>query len=117
MRYVQHCPFKTITPSNSGACPKDLDEDLLKSIVGGVEKDEHELQDDGELDMELTTHNEGMHGDTALEPSCESRNTNTSDDQVMDMLCGELELVHSSSSTVRYMRRTVVLVMSWRRLI
>ena len=44
MRYAQHCPFKIITPSSLGSSPRNWDEDLLKGIVGGVKKDEHEVQ-------------------------------------------------------------------------
>ena len=36
---------------NFGSQPKDLDEDILKHIVGGVKKDEHEVQVVGELDL------------------------------------------------------------------
>ena len=36
-----------------GSQPKDLDEDLLKSIVGGGKKDEHEVQVVGELHLEF----------------------------------------------------------------
>ena len=82
-----------------GSRPKDLDEYLLKSIVGGVEKDKHEVQVDGEIDMESTVHDEDVHEEVALELSCESSVTNTSDRQIVDNLCGELELVHSSSPT------------------
>ena len=48
--------------------PKDLDQDFLKNIVGGVEKDEPEVQVDGELDLELTVHDEDVHEEIALEP-------------------------------------------------
>ena len=55
-----------------GSQPKDLDEDLLKGIVGGGKKDEHEVQVVGELHLELTVHDEDVHEEIALEPSCES---------------------------------------------
>ena len=58
-----------------GSRPKNLDEDLLKSIVGGVEKDKHEVQVGDELDMELTVHDE----EVASELYCESSDTSTSD--------------------------------------
>ena len=76
-----------------------MDQDFLKNIVGGVEKDEPEIQVYGELDLELTTHDEDVHEEIALKPSCESRDTNTSDSQIVDKPCDELELVHSSSPT------------------
>ena len=79
--------------------PKDLDEDLLKSIVGGAEKDEHEVEVNGELDMELTVHDEDVHEEIALEISCESSDTDKFDSQIVDKLCGELELGHSLSFT------------------
>ena len=41
--------------------PKDLDQDFLKNIVGGVEIDEPKVQVDGELDLELTIHDEDVH--------------------------------------------------------
>ena len=75
-----------------------LDEDLLKGIIGGVKKDEHEVQVVGELDLELTVHYEDVHEEIALEPSCDSSDTSTSDSQIVDKPC-ELELVHSSSPT------------------
>ena len=74
-----------------GIHPKDLDEDLLKGIVGGVKKDEHEVQVAGELHLELTIHDE---------PSCESSDTSKFTSQIVDKPCDELELVHSSSPTV-----------------
>ena len=79
-----------------------MDEDLLKSIVGVVEKDEHEVQVDGELDMELILHDEDVPEEVALELYCESSVTSTSDRQIVDNLCGELELVHPSSSTAGF---------------
>ena len=78
-----------------GSQPKDLDQDFLKNIVG-VKKDEPKVQVDGDLDLELTVHDEDVHEEIALEPSCESSDTNTSDSQIVDKLCDELELVHSS---------------------
>ena len=42
-----------------------------------------------------------MHEEIALEPSCESSDTNTSDSQIVDKPCDGLELVHSSSPTTR----------------
>ena len=60
-----------------GSQPKDLDEDLLKGIVGGVKKDEPEVQVDGELDLELTVHDEDVHEEIALEPSYESSDMST----------------------------------------
>ena len=35
-----------------GSQPKDLDQDFLKNIVEGVEKDEPEVSVDGELDLD-----------------------------------------------------------------
>ena len=101
MRYVQHCPFEDYYTINFGRQPKDLDQDFLKNIVGGVEKDEPEVQVDGELDLELTVHDEDVHEEITLEPSCESSDTNTSVSQIVDKMCDELELVHSSSPTTR----------------
>ena len=40
-----------------------------------------------------------MHEEIALEPSCESSDTNTSNSQIVDKLRDELEFVHSSSPT------------------
>ena len=40
-----------------------------------------------------------MHGEIALEPSCESSDTSTFTSQIVDKPCDELELVHSSSPT------------------
>ena len=76
-----------------------MDEDLLKSIVGGVKKDEHEVQVDDDLDLDLMVHDEDVHEEVALNPSGEYRDTDTFDSRIVDMLSGELELVHSSSST------------------
>ena len=59
-----------------GSHPNDWDEDLLKGIVGGVKKDEHEVQV-VELDWELTIHDEDVHEEIALEPSCASSDTST----------------------------------------
>ena len=42
-----------------------------------------------------------MHEKIALEPSCESSNTSTFASQIVDKLCDEMELVHSSSPTAR----------------
>ena len=50
--------------------------------------------------MELTVHDEDVHEEIALEPSCESSDTSTFASQIVDKPCDELELVHSSSSTV-----------------
>ena len=82
-----------------GSQPKDLDQDFLKNIVGGVEKDKPKVHVDGELDLELTVHDENVHEEIALEPSCESSDTSTSDSQIVDKPCDELDLVHSSSPT------------------
>ena len=79
--------------------PKDWDEDLLKGIVGGVKKDEHEVKVVGELGWELTVHDEDVHEEIALEPSCESSDTSTFASQIVDKPCDELDLVHSSSPT------------------
>ena len=62
-----------------GSQPKDLDQDFLKNIVGRVEKDEPEVQVDGDLDLVLTVHHDDVHEEIALEPSCESSDTSTSD--------------------------------------
>ena len=51
---------------------------------------------DGELDLELIVHDEDVNKEIALESSCESRHTGTSDSQIVDKPCDELELVHSS---------------------
>ena len=57
---------------------KDLDQDFHKNIVGGVDKDEPEVQVYGELDLELIVHDEDVHEEIELEPSCESSDTSTS---------------------------------------
>ena len=79
-----------------GSQLKDLDQDFLKNIVG-VEKDEPEVQVDGEIDLELIVHDEDVCEEIALELSCDSSDTNTSDSQIVYKSCDELELVHSSS--------------------
>ena len=53
--------FKDYYTSKFESQPKDLDEDLLKSIVGGGKKYEHEVQVVGELHLELTIHDEPSH--------------------------------------------------------
>ena len=40
-----------------------------------------------------------MHEEIALEPFCESSDTSTFASRIVDKLCDELELVHSSSPT------------------
>ena len=82
-----------------GSQPKDLDQDFLKNIVGGVEKDEPKVQVDGELDLELIVHDEDVHEQITLEASCESSDTSTFASHIMDNPCDDLELVHSSSPT------------------
>ena len=82
-----------------GSQPKDWDEDLLKGIVGGVKKYENEAHVVGELHLELIVHNEDVHEEITLEPSCESSDTSTFTSQIVDNPCDELELVHSSSPT------------------
>ena len=82
-----------------GSQPKDLDEDLLKYIVGGGKKDEHEVQVLGELHLELTIHDEDVHEEITLEPSCEFSDTSKFASQIVDQQCDELELVQSSSPT------------------
>ena len=42
-------------------------------------------------------HDEDVHEEIALEPSCESSDTITYDSQIVDKPCDGLELVHSSS--------------------
>ena len=74
-----------------------MDHDFLKNIVGGVEKDEPIVQVDGELNLELTVHDEDVHEEITLKPSYVSSDTNTSDSQIVDKSCDELELIHSSS--------------------
>ena len=78
-----------------------MDEDLLKGIGWGGKKYEHEVQVVGELHLELIVHDEDVHEEIALEPSCESSNTSTFVSQIVDKPCDELELVHSSSPTAR----------------
>ena len=51
--------------------------------------------------MELTVHDEDVHEEIALEPSCESSDTSTFASQIVDKLCDELELAHSSSPKAR----------------
>ena len=82
-----------------GSQPKDLDEHLLKGIVGRGKKDEHEVQVVGELHLELTVDDEDVHEEIALETSCESSDTSTFASQIVDKSCDELELVKSSSPT------------------
>ena len=48
----------------------------------------------------MTVHDEDVHQEVALELSCESRDTNSFDGQIVDRPCGKMELVHSSSSIV-----------------
>ena len=64
-----------------------------------MEKDKPKVQVDGELDLELTVHDEDVHEEIALEPSWESSSTSTPDSQIVDKPCDELELVHSLSPT------------------
>ena len=81
--------------------PKDLDEDLLKSIVGGVKK--VRAWSTGwrwawfGFDSTWWRYDE----EVALKPFCESSDTDTFDSRIVDRPCGELDLVHSSSSTAR----------------
>ena len=49
----------------------------------------------GEIHLELTVHDEDVHEEITLEPSCESSDTSTFASQIVDKLCDELELVHS----------------------
>ena len=49
---------------------------------------------------DITVVSEHVYKEIALEPSCESSDTNTFDSQIVDKPCDELELVHSSSPTV-----------------
>ena len=62
----------------------------------------HEVQVVGELHLELTVHDEDVHEEIALDPSCESSDTSTFASQIVDKSCDELELVHSSSPTVGF---------------
>ena len=50
--------------------------------------------------MELTVHDEDVHEEIALEPSCDSSDTSTFANQIVDKPCDELELVYSSSPTL-----------------
>ena len=72
-----------------GSQPKDLDEDLLKGIVGEEKKDEHEVQVVGELHLELTVHDEdsarSREGGYSLEAL-------TKDPRVMDGAVAESEV-------------------------
>ena len=43
--------------------------------------------------MELTVHDKDVHEEIALNPSCESIDTSTSDSQIVDKPSDELELV------------------------
>ena len=65
-----------------------------------MEKDEPKVHVDGELDLELTIHDEDVHEEIALEPSCEFSDTRTFTSRIVDKTCDELELVHSSSPTI-----------------
>ena len=47
----------------------------------------------------ITAHDEDVHEEIALEPSCESSDTSTFVSQIVDKPCDELELVHYSSTT------------------
>ena len=49
--------------------------------------------------MESTVHDEDVHEEIALEPSCESSDTSTLASQIVNKPCDEMELVHSSSPT------------------
>ena len=49
--------------------------------------------------MELTVHDEDVHEEITLEPSCESSDTSTFASQTVVKPCDELELLHSSSPT------------------
>ena len=48
----------------------------------------------------ITVHDEDVHEEIALEPSCEFGDIGTFDSQIVDKSCDGLELVHSSSPTV-----------------
>ena len=78
---------------------KDLDQYLLKNIVGGFENDDPKVQVDGELDLELTVHDENVHEEVAVEPSYEYSDTNTYDSHIVGKMCDGLGFVHSSSPT------------------
>ena len=77
-----------------------MDQDFLKNIVEGVEKDEPEVPVDGELDLELTVHDEDVHEEIELEPSCEFGDTSTFTSQIVVKPYDELELVYYSSPTL-----------------
>ena len=47
----------------------------------------------------IALHDEVVHEEIALEPSCESSDTSTFASRIVDKPCDELELVHSSSPT------------------
>ena len=49
----------------------------------------------------ITVHDEDVHEEIALEPSCESSDTSTFASQIVDKPCDELDLVHSSSPKAR----------------
>ena len=49
--------------------------------------------------MELKVHDEDVHEEIALEPSCESSDTNTFASQILVKMYDELVLVYSSSPT------------------
>ena len=78
---ARHCftlSFQDYYTVKFGSQSKDLDRDFLKNIVG-VEKDEPEVQVDGELDLDLTVRDEDVHEEIALNPSYVSSDTSTSD--------------------------------------
>ena len=62
----------------------------------------HEVQVVGELHLGLTIHDEDVHEEIALEPSCEYSDTSTFASHIVDKPCDELELVHSSSPTTGF---------------
>ena len=47
----------------------------------------------------IAVHDEDVHEDIPLDPSCESSDTSTFASRIVDKPCDELELVHSSSPT------------------
>ena len=49
----------------------------------------------------IAVHDEDVHEEIALEPSCESSDTSTFTSRSVDKPCDELELVYSSSPTTR----------------
>ena len=53
-----------------------------------MKKDEHEVQVVGQLDLELTVHDEDVHEEIALEASFESSDTITSDCHIVEKQCG-----------------------------